>query len=176
MNLPLLLVSPVFIVVFKWTCLLTLGWTVHLVLRRRHARWRLILWRSILCFGLVLPLMQFLKVPAIKIPITIENSSASEFPTSLPPVSTANGIQPADSVTQPVKISVATSLASTGANPSWPQTPSKPIRWGIIIVAIWILGCVCGIVRLIRLNRQLTRLQKESCQPASDLQQLGGIL
>ncbi len=66
MNLPYLLAPPMFAVLFKWTCLLALAWVAHWVLRRRHARWRLILWRSILCFGLVLPLTQFFEIPGLR--------------------------------------------------------------------------------------------------------------
>ena len=51
--------SPVFIFLCKWTVLLALGWTAHGLLRSRDARWRLILWRSVLCFGLALPLLNF---------------------------------------------------------------------------------------------------------------------
>jgi hypothetical protein len=56
MNLSHLSALPGFALLFKWTCLLALGWGVHGVLRHRHPRWRLILWRSLLCFGLLLPL------------------------------------------------------------------------------------------------------------------------
>jgi len=59
-----LLASPLFIVLLKWTCLLALGWAAHWMLCHRHARWRLILWRSILCFGLALPLLHFFRFPA----------------------------------------------------------------------------------------------------------------
>lgn len=61
---PLFLASPGFALLFKWTCLLALGWAIHLVLRHRHARWRLILWRGILCIGVALPLLHFFPVPA----------------------------------------------------------------------------------------------------------------
>src|ERR1035438_5326351 len=95
MNLPPLLASPVFIVLFKWTCLLALGWAAHWMLRHRHARWRLILWRSILCFGLALPLLHFFPVPGLKIPITIDAADTTGFVGSTSPVSSVNPIQPA---------------------------------------------------------------------------------
>lgn len=172
MNLPALLVSPVFVVLFKWTCLLALGWVAHWMLHRRHARWRLILWRSILCFGLVFPVLQFLNVPGIRIPIIVEHASAIEPANPLSPVATVKLTQPATSVAQTVKAPIAASLTSVSANSFQPQTSLKSIPWKIIFPVIWALGCAVGFVRLIRLNLQLSRLQKESCQPASDLQRL----
>jgi hypothetical protein len=65
MSLPSLLASPVPAILLKWTALLALGWTAHGLLRRSHARWRLILWRSILCFGLVLPLTRLVAMPRL---------------------------------------------------------------------------------------------------------------
>jgi len=69
MNLSLLLDSPVVVLLCKWTFLLALGWAAHWILSHRQARWRLILWRSVLCFSLALPILQFCKIPGINIPI-----------------------------------------------------------------------------------------------------------
>ena len=69
MNLAILFThSPVLVILLKWTALLALGWTTHWVVRHRHARLRLILWRSILGFGLVLPLTHFYPIPVFRIP------------------------------------------------------------------------------------------------------------
>src|ERR1035438_5791627 len=95
MNLPPLLASPVFIVLFKWTCLLSLGWVAHWMLCHRHARWRLILWRDILCFGLVLPLLHFFPVPGLKIPITIDAADTTRFASSPSQGNTENLTKPA---------------------------------------------------------------------------------
>ena len=38
MNLPILVTSPVGVILLRWTCLLALGWGVHGLLRHRHAR------------------------------------------------------------------------------------------------------------------------------------------
>ena len=172
MNLTSLMASPAFTILFKWTCLLALGWVAHWALLRRHPRWRLILWRSILCFGLVMPLLQFLEVPGIKIPIIFEYFPATEFASPVPLVTSVNSIKPAASGTPPVNTPVVASGTSASANSFRPQSPSRPISWEIIIMGIWIFGFVCGIARLIRLNLQLSNLQKESYQPTSDLQRL----
>ena len=172
MNLPIFLASPGLAILFKWTCLLALGWVAHWVLRRRHALWRLILWRSLLCFGLALPLLHFFQVPGLKIPIAGDIASTSEFTSSLSSVAAVNPIQPAASVAQPAPTPVAASPTSSSVNSLPPPTSPKPVSWKSILMAIWALGCVCGVARLVRLQLQLSRLRNETCHPSPDLQRL----
>jgi beta-lactamase regulating signal transducer with metallopeptidase domain len=171
MNLPLLLASPEFVILFKWTCLLALGWVAHWVLCRRHARWRLILWRSILCFGLVLPLLHFFQIPGLKIPIAGDAASPTEFAGPLSPAVAGNPIPPAASAKPPAQAPVAFSPASSSRNSIQPPTSPKPISWKSILMEVWALGCVGGAVRLVRLQLQLSCLRK-TCHPTVDLQRL----
>jgi len=171
MNLPLLLASPEFVILFKWTCLLALGWVAHWVLCRRHARWRLILWRSILCFGLVPPLLHFFQIPGLKIPIAGDAASPTEFAGPLSPAVAGNPIPPAASAKPPAQAPVAFSPASSSRNSIQPPTSPKPISWKSILMEVWALGCVGGAVRLVRLQLQLSRLRK-TCHPTADLQRL----
>jgi beta-lactamase regulating signal transducer with metallopeptidase domain len=168
MNLHSLLASPVFTVTFKWTCLLALGWAAHWVLRRRHARWRLILWRSIFCFGLILPFMQFVEVPGIKIPIIVDNISTSEFASPLPIVTPVKHVSDATTEAQPVKTAVPANLVSGSAV----SAKTAPISLGTALLAIWAVGSICGGIRLIRLHLGLSRLRQQSCQPSSELKKL----
>ena len=171
MNLPLLLASPEFVILFKWTCLLALGWVAHWVLCRRHARWRLILWRSILCFGLVLPLLHFFQIPGLKIPIAGDAASPTEFAGPLSPAVAGNPIPPAASAKPPAQAPVAFSPASSSGNSIQPPTSPKPVSWKIILMEVWALGCVGGAGRLVRLQLQLSRLRKTG-HPTVDLQRL----
>jgi beta-lactamase regulating signal transducer with metallopeptidase domain len=171
MNPSSLLSSPAFAFLFQWTCLLALAWTAHGILRRRHARWRLILWRSVLCFGLLLPLAQLIEVPRVTIPFFADDISSKELGSLVSPLVTVKPASTAVPAAQPVKTSVAAGKI-TGGNSRAPQISSKPVPWGMIMMAIWALGCLCGIARLVRLNFQLIRLQKEFCQPTSDLHRL----
>ena len=59
--------SPVGEILIKWTVLVALGWCAHALLRSRDARWRLILWRGILCGGLLLLLTPLFSVPTYEI-------------------------------------------------------------------------------------------------------------
>lgn len=171
MNLPPLLASPLFIVLFKWTCLLALGWAAHWMLCHRHARWRLILWRSILCFGLALPMLQFFPVPGLKIPITIDAGDTSGFVGSPSPVTAVNPIQPAVSaMAQPMRTPLSAPFSSSAKILPPPVLP-KLVSWGVILVAIWVLGCAFGAFRLFRLQLQLSHLRK-TCRPIPDLQRL----
>ena len=172
MNLPLFLASPGLAILFKWTCLLALGWVAHWVLRRRHARWRLILWRSILCFGLALPLLHFFQIPGLKIPIASDAASPTEFASSLSPATAGNPIQPATSVAQPAQAPVGVSPTSRSVNSLQPPISPTPASWERILMATWALGCVCGAVRLVALQFQLSRLRNETCRPSPDLQRL----
>lgn len=38
-------------------------------------------------------------------------------------------------------------------------------------MAIWVLGCVCGVARLVRVQLRLSRLRNETCHPSPNLQQ-----
>jgi len=101
MNLSQALTSPSFMVLFKWTTLLMLGWLTHWLLRNRHARLRLVLWQSILCIGLALPWLQFVQIPGQKIPITYQDSSSPEFAVTASPVSTGLPSQPVADTSKP---------------------------------------------------------------------------
>src|SRR5258708_4212505 len=60
---------PLAVLLLQWTLLLTLGWAIHGLLRNKHPGWRLILWRSLLCFGVALPFAGVLRVPRINVPL-----------------------------------------------------------------------------------------------------------
>ena len=85
MNLAHLLVLPGFVILFKWTALLALGWCIHGSLRQRHARWRLLLWRSLLVCGVMLPVLAFLPVPGFKIPVGVQDIAPEEMTAPLTP-------------------------------------------------------------------------------------------
>jgi len=172
MNLPLLFATPGMAILLKWTGLLALGWTAHGVLRRHHARWRLILWRGILCLGLALPLAHFFQFPGLKIPIGTQALYPAEFAGSLSAVATANTIQPAESVGQPPQTPGAASSTLRRTNSAQVSPPSKPVPWESILLLTWAFGCGCGAFRLCRLQLRLFRLRKETCRPSPDLQQL----
>jgi beta-lactamase regulating signal transducer with metallopeptidase domain len=74
-------------------------------------------------------------------------------------------------VAQPARTTPATSLASSGANSPPQAVSAKRIPWEGVLIVIWALGCVAGALRLFRLQRQLSLLQK-SCRPAPDLRLL----
>jgi beta-lactamase regulating signal transducer with metallopeptidase domain len=172
MNLPLLLASPEMAILCKWTGLLALGWAAHWALRRQHARWRLILWRGIFCFGLALPLAHFWQMPGLKIPIAGEAVGRTEFAGSVSPVVAANPIQPAEFMGQLPETPAEANSASRSADSAQVLPAPKPIPWESILLLTWALGCGWGVFRLLRLHLRLFRLRKETCRPSPDLQQL----
>jgi len=152
MNIAFWFASPVFLVLLKWSSLLALGWIADMVLRRGDARWRVILWRSILCFGLVLPALQFFDFPGIRIPISVHTGMAAE----------GGGPLLEDTTFNPDRNSA--DMPSNEVESRSSQSSSKPIPWQIVITAGWIFGFGCGILRLVRFHFQLSRLRKESCE------------
>jgi beta-lactamase regulating signal transducer with metallopeptidase domain len=178
---------------FKWTCLLALGWAAHGLLRRRHARWRLILWRGILCLGLALPLARFCRMPAVKIPIAVaavEKKETVAMPAQVAqseagggPISSEANLAGTDGtdgtdgngfhLRQGYGGQAAEASPHRGmANPARISPPSKPVPWESILLWTWAAGCGCGAFRLFRMHLQLFRLRRETCRPSPDLQRL----
>jgi beta-lactamase regulating signal transducer with metallopeptidase domain len=162
MNLLSLLTrSPVLEILIRWTALLALGWSVHWLLRRAHPRWRLILWRSILCFGLVLPALHVLPIPVLKIPIrnfTGSNTAAAQLLSR----TSGNATQPVPLATRTSEKSVAVDATMNSTTSSASQPYKKPVSWENVLLVIWTSGCALGTLRLVRINIQLSRLRKNS--------------
>jgi len=171
MNLTAMLTSPAVVLLLKWAGLLILSWWVHGFLRRRDARWRLILWRSVLGFSLLLPLSLFVELPGIHIPLgggLVAESNPSDFPATTAAVSQVTAVKsgPNDSklmtpVNRPERAGTFRS-----------KTAFRTISWKEILVTVWVLGCLSGMVRLTRLQLAPTRLRKEATEPAAEIEQL----
>ena len=163
--------SPVFIFLCKWTVLLALGWTAHGLLRSRDARWRLILWRSVLCLGLALPLLQFLPLPAVQVPVDKVAQMVSDTITLPAPAWPAPALpSPAPAASHPAP---GMSEVQKVQNPSlihalhdqWANFIST-LSWSDILLFIWVGGALCGAVRLLRFLDQLSALRRAAV-PAS---------
>ncbi len=164
----LLTLPPLLVILLKWTTLLVLGWTVHWLLRQRHARWRLILWRSLLCFGLVLPLTYSVPIHMLRIPVESMTDSIVDLSDVAAPVAKGGAVQPAE---------IPRTTPDTGRTiqtVSSPQTKSLPGvgSWEAFLVMIWALGCAYGAVRLVVLHVQLSRLRKNAVVSSPSLQKL----
>jgi len=122
-NVSLLLtLSPIVMVLLKWTALLAFGWTMHWLLRHKHARWRLVLWRSILCFGLVLPVVGFVSIPVFQIPIQGELVPNSELSDVVPRVAIGKPIQPVQSSQKPPEVSATLQSIRTSRSKTSPES------------------------------------------------------
>ncbi len=134
MNLSALLpLGPGTVVLIKWSLLLGLGWLTHAALRHRQPRARMILWRSILCAGVALPLLQFAAVPTLEIPVpaALEVFHAAVVPAAEPGRGTA-GVKPAlaETLPQPGEPPSMPPGASNSRGPkAWPSTAS--VLWSI---------------------------------------------
>lgn len=173
MNLPTILTLPAVLLLLKWTGLLVLAWGAHGLLRHQDARWRLILWRSVLCFGLLLPMAQFVELPGLRIPIGTGVVAAGN--TSNVATITVTGSQTPKVNLESTSTKAATPLQSperTGAVAFQPEPAFRAVSWEKILATIWVLGCVLGMVRLTRLQLALTCLRNQAAQPTAEIEQL----
>ena len=153
--------SPIFSFLCKWTLLLALGWTAHGLLRSRDARWRLILWRGVLCFGLALPLFQFLPIPAVQIPVD-----------KIPQIYSETTTLPAPAL--PASAPAATHRAratSEVQNPSFTRA-FPTVSWSGILITIWVAGALFGAIRLLRFLDQLAALRRAAVPASPAVQEL----
>src|ERR1039458_4390896 len=141
---------------------------MHWLLRHRHARWRLILWRSMLCFGLVLPLIHFLPMHVFKIPIQDTLEPLMSLSDVTAPVVIGNTVQPVQS-SQKSPIPGATQQS---VSPLRSKTSAEAGSWKGLLLMIWALGCVYGALRLVRLQVQLFRLGRRASFSSPALQKL----
>jgi beta-lactamase regulating signal transducer with metallopeptidase domain len=159
-------------ILWKWTTLLVLGWVAHGWLRRCHARWRLILWRSILVFSLVLPLVSCLSLPVLTIPL-YNFTNVTPMNTDVGPVqTTAKVVQKENPAPKSAENAVMTGTPMVHAKAVLARSITKPLPWKTILFGVWILGCVGGAARLLWFQLQLTRLRKQAAPPQAALVKL----
>jgi beta-lactamase regulating signal transducer with metallopeptidase domain len=160
----LLLSSPAILILLKWSGLLAVGWAAQALLWHRHARWRVLLWRSLLCAGLLLPLTAWVAVPGIKIPVAPESVSESA---DLPPSFEADPVPLTGPATTATSVAPTKTFAPSIQNPSAVTTPiATPISKARLLLVVWAVGAVVGMLRLLRWHWQLSRLCR-AAEPAS---------
>jgi beta-lactamase regulating signal transducer with metallopeptidase domain len=170
----LLLTSPFCLLLFKWTSLLLLGWCAHALLHRYQPRWRLILWRSLLCFALLLPVVQLAHLPGIKIRIIAPATAPVELDSMPPSIAPNHAASAAGPIAKPgtTSATVVHSLSHM-LNP-----PARNTQWWFsgleIWIMIWMTGYAGRLIQLTRLHLALVRL-RHAAQPADSwIQQLAG--
>ena len=154
--------SPVELLLIKWTLLLALGWLAHWRLREKHSRWRLILWRSLLCFGLVLPLTSLVSFPVLHVPIFPSTAAAPETPEIFLAAAAGNSapvVTP--NLNSPAK-PVAASATLKAITPSPLPVAVRAIRWKSLLLWLWIFGAAFAGLRLARLQWQLALIRQAS--------------
>jgi len=150
--------DPEAIILLRWTALFALGWLAHQLTRAQHPRWRVILWRGLLCACVAVPLMPFIPAPVLRIPILRAPEVARESPElrSLRGSAASQVGQAALTATQ------APTLQSVGqAKPhAVSMARAFSVRSGLLIA--WSLGAVLAAMRLFRLQVQLWRLKRHA--------------
>jgi beta-lactamase regulating signal transducer with metallopeptidase domain len=172
MNLANILASPAAALLLKWTGLLLLAWCAHALLRRRDARWRLILWRNLLCFSLLLPLSLCVELPGLKVPLVTNTANPADDLTQPAPVATANQTFILASAPAAPKVTTPVQSAKPAASALGNGASFTRISWKEILAVAWAFGSVLGIVRLTWLHRALARLRNQAALPSAQIGQL----
>jgi beta-lactamase regulating signal transducer with metallopeptidase domain len=173
MNLPIFLASsPAGAVLLKWTALLALAWVAHGLLRKAHARWRLILWRGMLCFGLVLPLVPLLPRPDFSVAIPIVRAPELDSADSLVPRAGGQVIQEHSSSTQSAAERIETTQSPIKLGSSLSSVSPERASRGRSLSIIWVLGGIWCALRLIRLQIKLSRLRNAAGPAGPTLRKL----
>lgn len=162
----LFLLSPSGVVLLRWTALLVFAWVVNGLLRWSHPRWRLILWRSVLVIGCLLPLGMLFPSWSFQIPIK----------TRFPNTAILSAVSPSDAVPTPwyevvpaaAKLARAVGLRSSTVN-HWAGRLLKESSITRILLLIWGLGGTVGAIRLLRIHLRLAGLRKNAVNPSIDL-------
>lgn len=150
----------------KWTVLLALAWAVHALIRHRHSRWRLLLWRGILCAALLVPFIHFAPIVVLRFPhyaygdIQTASTEAPAITTkSAPAAGQPSKVQPPAKVVSPNPVPASVPLT--------PRRSSKPFSWAAVLPLTWGLGAALAGSRLVWLQTRLNRLRAEA-RPAPD--------
>jgi beta-lactamase regulating signal transducer with metallopeptidase domain len=140
MNLPIGLAwSATWMILVKWTTVLLLGWGVHWIWRDREARLRVVLWRTIFCFGVLLPITPLSPLPQFQI---LVHSPSTLSGSSLFPPEAGRFAQ------------------TTGKEGSF--NFHRVETWPAMVGMFWAAGSLLNMLRLIHMHLRLSRLLRES--------------
>lgn len=169
-------VMPALMMLLKCTLLLAFGWLANWLLRARHSRWRLILWRSLLGFVLLVPVLPLLPLPAFK--ITIHN--AADSPAGSPALFPTAASNPIAAKDKPLlKSEAKTAGANIAANQTIHSLSAPAIRsipWTRALLLVWMLGAAFASLRLAKIQLQLSHLRRASHQADPILERLASII
>ena len=163
-------------IMVKWTLLLALAWLAHWVVRFRHARLRLILWRSVLCFGLVLPMAPFLLLPVLRIPIRTVHNTTKEISDHFASAPSGRPLQRSPLTAQSTRASAVTPIGPEQVRYPTSQTLTKRISRSTFFLNVWGLGFFWGAMRLLRFHLQLHRLKRKAALAEPKLREIVGVL
>src|SRR5581483_6319320 len=163
-------------ILVKWTLLLALAWLAHWLVRSRRARLRLILWRTVLFFGLVLPMTVFLPIPVLKIPIQTLHYSTKEMSDHFVSIPSDRPLQ-RSLLTAPLKTASTVTTLSRGQESYFTSQPlTKLISWRTFLVSVWGFGFLWIATRLLRFHFQLHQLREKAALPDLELRQIVGVV
>jgi beta-lactamase regulating signal transducer with metallopeptidase domain len=163
---PTLLSSPAGEFVLRLTILLCVAWLAQAGFAAQHARWRLLLWRSVLVLGLLIPLARVEFWGRLMIPVEAPEVARLFRSEGLETGTTAEARESASggiSASSPGATSTAAStLADAGET-------AGAFPWAGFLVGVWALGFGWRAVRLIGLHLRLGALVRGASEPTPEL-------
>lgn len=150
----LFLFSPLGGLVLRWTVLLALAWLANAVMRQSHPRRRLILWRSALVLGCLLPLSGVVPIKVFRIDgdAALARVFVPTNSTATSAAGSASALPPESSPTLPAADGLLTMKSGT-----------------TLLALVWLFGVAAGAIRLLLLQLRLSRLRRNASEPDSEL-------
>jgi beta-lactamase regulating signal transducer with metallopeptidase domain len=161
--------APLSVLLLQWSLLLAAGWGVHALLRNRDPRWRLLLWRGILCSSVAITFFGFLPVPRLMVTppkIAAAESRLTETHSIVRLLAgvfstrdSNSAVVPALSASSTMPVSVVTSVG-----PGWRVSRRQ------LLLAVWLAGCCWEGIRLLRVQRRLRQISGQALEASSSVQ------
>lgn len=160
-----LLLTPAGLAFVQLTVLFGLAWLAHALLRQSHPRWRVILWRSVLCFSVAIPTMALLPTRLARIPVYLE-----------PPAPEFRQVAAAFHNEKPAPSSPRIGATITQIHSA--PAAKAPRRWTLakLITSCWAAGFCAAMLRLARFHVQLACLRRRTVAAVPAIAELAETL
>ena len=141
----------------RWACLLACAWLVHGLLRRRHPRSRILLWRVVLVLSFTLPWWQGGRGPTWSLRVSSPVAESLGVMTEESPLKAPSLVNGNLTTRRPVGPGLQTPLTTVTelSRPLRYRGPRSPMEW---LIGVWAFGAILGGLRLARWHWQLHRL------------------
>lgn len=170
---PALFSSPAVEFVLRVSVLLAVAWLVQAGFASRHARWRLLLWRSVLVLGLLIPVARLEFWGRFMIPVEApEAARLFILEGSAEGGAAGTGDGERQAVSGGVSSGGRLAMGGTGGLGDWfgdAAVAARNFSWAGLLVSVWALGFGWRAWRLAGLHLRLRALVGRANEPTPEL-------